>query len=213
MAKVFIGMPVYNGARFITKAINSVRDQELTDWKLFISDNKSTDETETICRAYCAVDDRINYYQQEQNIGGTANFKFLLDIADSEYFAWLASDDVWYPEFLSACVGNLEKNKSYGMAFTNIVSSDSFGRVIWRYPDFSKFAKRSKLASIQNFMRDPEIWGKANLIYSVYRLNVCRKAWEVSPLTSNWGSDMSLVLAALARTRIAIDKRVLFDKR
>lgn len=213
MPKLFIGMPVYNGANFIFQAIDSLRNQVFLDWSLFISDNASQDDTERICRHYCEMDSRIQYFRQKHNIGAAANFKFLLDSANSEYFMWAAVDDIWHPDFLESCINNLEKNDKTGIAFCNITNIDSSGQVIRSYPDFSIYATDNRFVNIYRFLFSPEIMGKANLIYSVYRLKLCREIWAASPLTDRWGSDMCFVLGGLARTNLVVDSRTLFQKR
>lgn len=213
MTKIFIGMPVYNGARFISDAIESVRKQTFTDWTLLISDNASEDDTERICKQFCDRDKRITYYRHDKNIDAAANFKFLLDKSDSEYFAWFAADDVWHTDFLKSCISILDNNKNCGMAFCNIVNIDSFGHIIRTYPDFSRMTGSNRLLNVCRFLSDPEILGKANIIYSVYRLDLCRAAWRASPLTHRWGSDMSFVLAALTRSNLLVNDKVLFQKR
>ena len=47
---VTIGMPVYNGEKFIRAAIQSFLQQTHRNFELIISDNASTDMTESICR-------------------------------------------------------------------------------------------------------------------------------------------------------------------
>ncbi len=68
-----IGLPVYNGEKFIKEAIDSILAQTFEDFELIISDNASTDKTGEICRAYAAKDQRIRYYRNEKNIGCTVN--------------------------------------------------------------------------------------------------------------------------------------------
>ena len=48
--KVSIGMPVFNGAKFIDEALQSFLVQTFEDFELIISDNASSDSTESICR-------------------------------------------------------------------------------------------------------------------------------------------------------------------
>lgn len=205
-------MPVYNGDRFISKALDSLIKQTYPNWSLLISDNASEDKTAEICKKYCEMDSRIKYILQNKNMGAPANFKYLLDKAESEYFMWAAADDLWHPDFLLSCVNSLDKNKDAGMAFCNIVNIDSFDRIIREYPSF-KIYSGGKGQRIINYVKSPEILGKANLIYSVYRLELCKKAWEISPLSYEPGSDMCFVLAAISRSDICIDERVLFQKR
>lgn len=213
MDRVFIGMPVYNGAIFISDAIDSLRKQTYMHWSLLISDNASEDKTAEICKNYCHIDSRITYHRHNKNIGAVANFKYLLDKANSKYFMWAAADDVWHPDFLSTCINLLNENKNIGMAFSNIVNIDSFGRVIRTYPSFECFSGENSFRTIFNYVKNPEILGKANIIFSIYRLELCKKTWDDNPPTGEWGSDMCFVLAAISRSGLGIDKRVLFQKR
>ena len=98
--KVSIGMPVYNGSPFIREALDSLLNQTFTDFELIISDNASTDETESICREYAAKDPRIRYVRQPENRGALLNFQFVLDEAVGEYFMWAAADDMWSSEWI-----------------------------------------------------------------------------------------------------------------
>lgn len=213
MSKLFIGMPVYNGERFIVEAIESLIAQSFKDWELLISDNASEDKTQDICEKLCLKDHRIKYFRQKINIGAAANFKYVLDNANSQYFMWAASDDIWHPDFLAALIDNLDKNKDCGLSFCNIISIDTFNREIRSCPNFKKFVSDDQLHSIKSYLLDAEILGKANIIYGIYRLGICENAWKASPLTDQWGSDMCFVLAAIARSKLIIDERVLFYKR
>jgi len=213
MSSVFIGMPVYNGEKFIEKAIESILNQTFSDWELLISDNASQDNTSHICMKYCCVDKRIQYVRQNDNIGAVNNFKFVLEKATGEYFMWAAADDEWDKEFIAACVISLEKNPKIGMAFSNIVNIDSFGRIIRSYPNFFDLSGDNSWKTVSRYVFSPEILGKANLTYSLFRLNLCIVAWNVCPLSAEWGSDMCFVLGALARGGLSIDDRVLFNKR
>jgi glycosyltransferase involved in cell wall biosynthesis len=58
-AKLSIGLPVYNGEKFLEKCLDSLLAQTFSDFELIISDNASTDNTEAICRTYAAQDQRI----------------------------------------------------------------------------------------------------------------------------------------------------------
>src|SRR4051812_40201078 len=98
---VTIGMPVFNGARFLERAIDTTLSQDFTDFELVISDNASTDATEDICRSYLARDPRIRYERLPQNRGAAWNFGNVLVRADpsSRYFKWSAADDEHAPNY------------------------------------------------------------------------------------------------------------------
>lgn len=111
--KISIGMPVYNGEKTIREALDSLLTQTFTDFELIISDNASTDGTEAICREFVKKDPRIRYLQQPENRGGAANFWFLLDETQGEYFMWAACDDIRSQDFLEINYDFLRRNLDY----------------------------------------------------------------------------------------------------
>jgi len=122
--QVSIGMPVYNGERFIRGALDSLLEQTFTDFELIISDNASTDKTENICREYVAKDARVRYVRQEENRGSGANWTFVLDQAVSEYFMWAAHDDRWDPAYIYELKSILDVDESVGVVFSGKIIRD-----------------------------------------------------------------------------------------
>jgi len=106
-ARVSIGIPVFNGATTIGRAIESVLVQTTSDFELLVSDNASTDTTEAICRRYAAQDSRIRYTRQPRPISALANFRAVLDDARTPYFMWLAADDYVLPRLLEQALSVL----------------------------------------------------------------------------------------------------------
>jgi glycosyltransferase involved in cell wall biosynthesis len=107
---VAIGMPVYNEATYIGKAIESVLKQEFTDFQLIISDNASTDETLAICQEYAAKDSRIRIINNNINVGALENFQKVFRESNSEYFVWISGHDLWHRQFLLKCVAGFNEN-------------------------------------------------------------------------------------------------------
>ncbi|NHA16049.1 glycosyltransferase [Thioalkalivibrio sp. XN279] len=93
--KVSIGLPVFNGERYLHEALDSLLGQTFGDFELIISDNASTDATAEIVRGYERSDPRIRYFRQETNIGIGRNFLFVLHQSRGEMFMWASHDDVW----------------------------------------------------------------------------------------------------------------------
>jgi glycosyltransferase involved in cell wall biosynthesis len=98
--KLSIGLPVYNGEKFLRAALDSLLQQDYSDFELIISDNASTDATQTICREYAAKDGRIRYHRNDVNIGASGNFNSVVGLARGKYFKWATHDDVHLPGFL-----------------------------------------------------------------------------------------------------------------
>jgi glycosyltransferase involved in cell wall biosynthesis len=106
-------MPVYNGAHYISSALDSILKQTYSNFELIISDNASTDNTEEICREYAVNDQRVKYLRQPQNIGPVKNFVFVLEQAKYKYFMWAAVDDKKSYDFLEKNLEFLESKIEY----------------------------------------------------------------------------------------------------
>lgn len=106
--RVTIGLPVYNGQRFLAQSIESVLGQTYGDLELLISDNASTDATADLCASYAAKDRRVVYHRQPRNIGAGPNHDWVARRARGEYFKWGSHDDYVLPEFLARCVARLD---------------------------------------------------------------------------------------------------------
>lgn len=208
-----IGLPVHNGEQYIAKAIESILGQDYVDFSLLVSDNASTDATATIVQEYARLDSRIHYVSQKNNLGAIGNFLFVATDIRTPYFMWFASDDVMAPGFLQSCIGALESDSRFGMAFTGLCNIDSLGRPIREYPDIPAFSGVANWRTISRFLLSPEVFGKANLIYSVYRTPVLRQALARRGFPASWGGDISFVLAALVQGGVKISPEVLFRKR
>jgi glycosyltransferase involved in cell wall biosynthesis len=117
--KITLGLLVYNGERYLGQTIDSLLSQTYGDFDLLVSDNASTDGTEDICRSYTALDRRIAYVRQRENIGATANFNYLASRASTDYFKWCAADDLIAPAYLANCVEFLESRPDFVLCHSN----------------------------------------------------------------------------------------------
>jgi len=107
---VTVGIPVFNGARFIRQAIESVLAQTFTDFELLISDNASVDGTAAICGEFAANDKRVKFVQQDRNRGPFWNLKFVTERATGGLLVWLAHDDALHRQYIEECVAYLDRN-------------------------------------------------------------------------------------------------------
>jgi glycosyltransferase involved in cell wall biosynthesis len=123
MAAVTIGVPVFNEAARLERCLDVLRAQTFTDFEVLIFDNASTDATRDIAQSFCARDSRFHYLQQPVNKGALANFKGVLDAAQSPYFMWRAADDKADLDYLEALHGLLESDSSKHLAVGRIVGT------------------------------------------------------------------------------------------
>jgi glycosyltransferase involved in cell wall biosynthesis len=124
---VSIGVPVYNGERYIREALDSALKQTFTDFELIISDNNSSDATREICLEYMARDSRIKYVLQDKNQGGRWNMSFVARNAVGRFFTWLAHDDILEPQFLEQTVKYMTNNPQVVLATGDFSLIDEHG--------------------------------------------------------------------------------------
>lgn len=97
--EVSVVIPVFNGARFVAKAMSSVLGQTMEDLELIVVDDGSTDDTAAIVR--CFSDGRIRYHYQK-NRGLSAARNTGVRLACAPWVAFLDCDDYWRPGKLAA---------------------------------------------------------------------------------------------------------------
>ena len=124
---VSIGIPVYNGERYIRRSLDSLLAQDYANVELIVSDNASTDDTPNICRGYAKKDKRVTVYSRSCTVSASENFKTVLEIARGSYFMWAADDDYWLPTFVTELVEELENHPEVGIAMcaVNRIREDS----------------------------------------------------------------------------------------
>lgn len=148
MAKIDIVIPCYNYGRFLDRCVRSVLDQKVSDLRILIIDDASTDDSLTIARRIAQTDTRISVIAHEQNKGHIATYnEGLLDWASSEYSLLLSADDVLTPGALDRAIAALDAQPSVGLLYGHAihwhdnhpappVRSRSIGVKIWRGQDW-----------------------------------------------------------------------------
>jgi glycosyltransferase involved in cell wall biosynthesis len=110
---VSVGIPTYNRASDLPRAVESVLAQSYGNLELIISDNASTDETAQVCESFCRRDPRVRYIRQPENLGPVGNFAEVLRHSKGEYFMWLADDDWLDPTYIEECLAVLVRHPEY----------------------------------------------------------------------------------------------------
>jgi glycosyltransferase involved in cell wall biosynthesis len=127
---VSIGMPLYNGERYIRKALDSLMAQDYENFELIISDNAATDRTQEICLEYAAGDKRIQYYRNEMNMGAVWNFERVLQLSTGDFFMWAADDDAWEKDYVSTLLSVMNQFPKSIVSFTNYMKYSGTGDLL-----------------------------------------------------------------------------------
>ena len=139
---VSIGLPVYNGERYLEAALASLLSQTLADLEIVVSDNASTDATADIVRACAQHDRRVKYSRNPSNIGAICNFNRTVELATGKYFKWHACDDLCAPTYLEKCVAALEEDSSAVLCQSRTLLIDDMGEALAFDADLQLFVDR-----------------------------------------------------------------------
>ena len=91
-------MSVYNGAKFLAEAIDSILAQTFTNFEFIIIDDASSDDSLHIINSY--KDARIVLIQNNKNIGLTKSLNIGIAKAKGKYIARMDADDISMPKRL-----------------------------------------------------------------------------------------------------------------
>jgi glycosyltransferase involved in cell wall biosynthesis len=115
---VQIGLPVYNGERFLASSLDALLAQTYPNVEVIISDNGSTDSTSEIAQRYAANDPRVSVVRVEDNRGAAWNFNRVVELSSAPYFKWATHDDLHDATYVARCVQVLEREPSVGLCYT-----------------------------------------------------------------------------------------------
>ena len=158
LPRVSIGLPVFNGERYLEETINSILNQTFTDFELVITDNASTDRTQEICLSYVNQDSRIHYHRNHKNLGAAPNYNLAFELASGEYFKWAAHDDLIAPDFLFRCVDALDQNPDVVLCYCKTTLIDGQGIPLHDYVPEPDTSVREPQKRFRNLLLTDTIW-------------------------------------------------------
>lgn len=206
--RVSLSLPVRNGERYLSQAIQSILDQTYADFEIIITDNASTDATEDISREYAHRDPRIRYVRSPQDQGAAANFNLGFSLSSGEYFKWCAHDDLISRNFVSACVSALDQSDQAVTAYGRQQGIDEEGQPIsWNSCDAVNLMD---IPPAVRFARVFPVQGFDTAIFGLHR----RDALSKSLLHATYyGSDIALLAElALLGSFVRLEHAIFFNR-
>lgn len=205
---VSVGVPVYNGEKYLRQALASLAAQDYENFELIISDNASTDATPKICGEFGARDGRVRYMRQEVNRGSPWNFKYVAGEARGKYFMWAAHDDLWEAAFVSKCAAMLEEHEQAVLCCTEINFIDGAGEPSAHYPGYKNLGTpgMAPAARIHELISLPG-W------FAIYGLMRTQAARRISLGLDCYGCDVVLLLELLLQGEFVKVAEELFNFR
>ncbi|MDP2365901.1 MAG: glycosyltransferase [Ignavibacteria bacterium] len=121
--KVSVLMPVFNGEKYLKKAIESVLCQTYTDFEFIIIDDGSTDNSLGIIQLF--NDTRIKTFKNQSNCGIIDTLNFGLELIRGKYIARMDCDDISLPDRLQRQITYLEEHPDVGVVGCHVEIVDS----------------------------------------------------------------------------------------
>jgi Glycosyl transferase family 2 len=184
--RTVLGMTLYNNAKHLPEATESILAQTDRDFVLLMLDDGSSSEVETIAREYERHDSRVRYWHHQQRQGMVPTWKEVVEIARREYphaelFAWVSDHDRWHPLWLSRMVAELEAHPAAVLAYPQTLRIDEAGAFVDKEPrafdtaGITDPAERWRQFSWSGF-------GSGDMVYGLMRMRALEAAGIFRPV-------------------------------
>ncbi|WP_204106176.1 MULTISPECIES: glycosyltransferase [Spirulina sp. CCY15215] len=130
---ISVVMSVYNSATYLEEAVQSILNQDFTDFEFIIINDGSTDESEEILKQYAKIDNRIKLFSQN-NQGLPKSLNRGIQLARGKYIARMDADDISLPDRFSKQVAFLDKHPEIAVCGTWIKTISDEKSHINQYP-------------------------------------------------------------------------------
>lgn len=196
MPDVTVVVPSYNHARFVERTLRSIFAQTLAPKNLIVIDDGSKDESVAVIEQTLRDCPFASELIVRENRGLCATLNEALSKTDSEYFAYISSDDLWLPRFLESRTDTIGARPnavlSYGYSF--VVDEDD--RVTDSTENWAAYADGDAL----RMLLYPVIPASASVLYR--RDAVAEFGWNEGSILE----DYELYLQLAARGEFALDR-------
>jgi len=126
MPAVSVLLPVYNGARFLNEAVQSILDQTFRDFELLAVDDGSSDDSLAILRNFERQDSRVRVETRE-NRGLVFTLNQLISIAKGQFLARMDADDISMPHRFAEQVDFLQIHPEVQLVGTSVTQINAAG--------------------------------------------------------------------------------------
>ncbi|MEB0091569.1 glycosyltransferase family 2 protein [Pseudomonas sp. CCI4.2] len=108
-------MATYNGEQYLEEQIESIRAQDHLNWKLYVSDDGSTDSTLSLIQKYADLDSRVCVVNTQRQGGVVNNFNKALNFSTSDYAMLCDQDDIWLSNKVSVMLASIKERMLVGV--------------------------------------------------------------------------------------------------
>ena len=210
MKSISIALCTYNGARYLQQQLDSIADQTLLPGELVACDDRSSDETVEILKAFSGIAPfPVRIHVNDSNLGVARNFEKCTSLCTGEIIALCDQDDAWKPDKLEKLAEALNKNPEAGFVFCDAELVDEtltpLKRHLWdaKPNNFSQMERRDFAHSSQF----PHLL-KKNMVTGACMMFRASLVPHIVPIPPSWIHDywIAAIAAALGRRGIVVDE-------
>lgn len=184
--RTVLGMTLYNNARHLREATESILAQTRGEFALLMLDDGSSDEVEAIAREYERQDGRVRYVRHQQRQGMVPTWKEVAGMArrehpGAEYFAWVSDHDRWDARWLARMIAELDAHPGAVLAYPQTLRIDEDGAVVDKEPRaFDTSGVTSRAERWRRFCWNG--FGSGDMVYGLMRMRALEAAGIFRPV-------------------------------
>ncbi|HAB18096.1 MAG TPA: glycosyltransferase [Verrucomicrobiota bacterium] len=134
---ISIVLPTYNGSRYLSGAVESVRRQTYPHWELLLQDDCSTDSTPELIGQLAARDSRIKPARNNTNLRLPRSLNAGFARALGDFLTWTSDDNEYEPTALAEMAKVLTQEPEIGLVYCDMLDIDENGAFTgkWTAPE------------------------------------------------------------------------------
>lgn len=156
MNLISVIVPVYNVESYLTRCLDSIKNQSFQNLEVILIDDGSTDRSPEICDKYCQEDIRFQVIHQK-NKGQAAARNLALHMAKGDYICFADSDDYMEKDMISELYRSIKKHNS-DIAICGYKRVDEKDNIIKKFSPFDSEQLFSKEQIVVEILKDIRVF-------------------------------------------------------
>ncbi len=201
-----IALITFNGAKYLQEQLDSLAKQTVLPDELVVCDDCSTDATMEILHRFAETAPfSVRIFQNEKNLGWSANFHKAFFLCENEVTFFCDQDDIWLPEKLEKMLSVFEREPEVGMVLSYDHRVDAAGNPIpFGCHESHLTPHLEKENSFRTLFKKRRWgWGAHNMACrtSLREQLVCQDVWEGIPFDCN----LYMMSGFLSEVRVVLE--------
>jgi glycosyltransferase involved in cell wall biosynthesis len=188
---VTIGIPIYNGEKYLAQAIESALNQTIKPKEILIVNDGSTDRTEEIALSYLGAGNPIAYSKNSENKGIGYTRNKIIGLCKTDFLYFLSADDMLLPHAVETML-------SYFKAFPDCFFYSDFLMIDENSNELGA-SKSLEFKDYNQFIQTCIESAKEDKMFVTYIIGGAIELWKKAPFWDNkrFGEDLAHLLECI----------------